>query len=956
MTIRFHHTVTSSETELRLIDDSRIIPVDLWATEAPAAFIAGVDLIHRLIASGNAIAEGDVALVEHKAIADLTAREAQLLGLPPAADVRAVVAGRGILTRPDFAATLTWQRPTGQPVVDPLRTGAWLRIGGSLRRLPDVLYRIAEAVDGINAVSTDDEGGRLTAIAALREILPRGEADGQAESRGLLGTITIAQADAFSLDWVGEGDSGRLIPVLQRAGDDGPTPVLSTDLQRTFGVESFYRFAGARSMYTLGGGVFAVMTPTLRRALGEVRRIASAPLATRKAFLASPRAFLRAALGDDVETTVLESVFQETETWSERVVGLGLWQPRIVPWIAIPGSDWFGPETATGQSFQPAPQQGLNVDGRGVPLTDEDARALQARVEDAIGAGQPHVPLLVDGETVAIPATHDTLAALQRLEAERVRPQPSTRDPKGIPEVLLIRPNEQAVEAEAEVQVRPSPLRAAPRCMRTPMKPHQAMGLEWLQRAWSCGLPGVLLADDMGLGKTLQGLAFLAWLREGMVAGTVKSAPLLIVAPTGLLDNWRAEHDKHLAEPGLGGCVLAYGKTLGALRVVGPDDRPGIDSARLRDADWVLTTFETLRDYDKDFGRVRFAAVLFDEAQKIKTPGVRLTDAAKAMNAEFRIAMTGTPVENRLADLWCIVDTVHPACLGDLRSFSAQYERSASIDDLRRLKDNIARPFGGRPPLLLRRLKEDELPDLPKRTEAIVEEPMGGNQLSAYESTIALARNAERRGAVLEALQALRSLCLHPHGDSADGDEAFIAESARLRAGFSALDRVAAAGERALIFLDDLDVQARLVGIIQRRYRLAMPPMVINGLVAGALRQARVDRFQSGPEGFDVMLLSPRAGGVGLTLTRANHVLHLARWWNPAVEDQCTGRVLRIGQTRPVTVHIPIATLPGDRRSFDQNLHALLERKRALMRDALMPPAANDQDRDDLFSSTVGCA
>ena len=122
-------------------------------------------------------------------------------------------------------------------------------------------------------------------------------------------------------------------------------------------------------------------------------------------------------------------------------------------------------------------------------------------------------------------------------------------------------------------------------------------------------------------------------------------------------------------------------------------------------------------------------------------------------------------------------------------------------------------------------------------------------------------------------------------------------------------------------------------------------PMTINGKVAGAARQARVDLFQNAAEGFDVMLLSPRAGGVGLTLTRANHVIHLARWWNPAVEDQCTGRVLRLGQDRPVSVHLPLAVLPSGQTSFDENLHLLLQRKRALMHEALMPP---DLGRDEL--------
>ena len=172
---------------------------------------------------------------------------------------------------------------------------------------------------------------------------------------------------------------------------------------------------------------------------------------------------------------------------------------------------------------------------------------------------------------------------------------------------------------------------------------------------------------------------------------------------------------------------------------------------------------------------------------------------------------------------------------------------------------------------------------------------------------------------------------------------------------FEALDKIKAKRERALIFLNDFDMQARLVGLIQRRYRMRLAPMVINGSVSGGDRQARVDRFQAGPDEFDVMILSPQAGGVGLTLTRANHVIHLARWWNPAVEDQCTGRALRIGQEKTVYVHIPMATLGDGRSSFDENLHALLERKRTLMNEALMPPEATEGDLNSLLdASTVG--
>jgi SNF2 family DNA or RNA helicase len=185
----------------------------------------------------------------------------------------------------------------------------------------------------------------------------------------------------------------------------------------------------------------------------------------------------------------------------------------------------------------------------------------------------------------------------------------------------VIQSNEGDVEAEGDFTApRPAPPIAPPRCLATPLLAHQADGLQWLQRARSAGRPGVLLADDMGLGKTLQGLAFLAWLRDGMEVHTIARAPLLIVAPTGLLQNWRAEHDKYLRAPGLGRCTEAFGRGLAALNRRSEDGRPGLEPKAISASDWVLTTYETLRDYDKDFGRVRFAAVIFDEAQNTIAP------------------------------------------------------------------------------------------------------------------------------------------------------------------------------------------------------------------------------------------------------------------------------------------------------------------------------------------------
>jgi superfamily II DNA or RNA helicase len=918
MSLRFQIEPQGVGVEVRLVGPEGGIATDLWPVAATVDLLSGVDLAQRLVAAESAIADGDMLLIEHRVVAGLSVREAASLGLPPQAPVVAHVQTRGMIASASFVADLEWRRPTGQPVLGAQRIGSFLRIGDTWRRLSDVLYHIAEAVDRINQAPGDDQGARIAAVAALREVLPAAVDAGKAETGGLFSAMTIAIADAFSLDLKEDGGTVKLVPILHRAGDTSDEPLLPEDRQHAFGEDQFNRFGTVRSVYTLGGNWYVVLSPVLRRALAEVRRVQSAPLATKRALFASPRAFLRDALGPDVDDIVLESVFRETPSYADRVMGLGLWRPRVIPWIVLTPTNWFGGHDAGGAvrgpaDCSPSTPAGIIIGDRGIPLSSEEEDILRVRVEDAVGSGRATVPFEVDGTCVHIPANVETLDALNKLAAARIPKGPgNASEPvpeapaKTAPEVLLIRPNEESIEVEGTFVPRPALAPSCPPIVATPLKPHQAEGLEWLQKAWLMGRPGVLLADEMGLGKTLQGLAFLAWLRSGMDEGAIPRAPVAVIAPTGLLENWRAEADRHLSGLGLGRCTEAFGRGLTALKRPSPDGHPGLDVEALAAADWVLTTYEALRDYDRDFGQVRFAAMLFDEAQKIKTPGVRLTDAAKAMNADFRVAMTGTPVENRLADLWCITDTVHPAVLGDLKGFSADYERSPDPNLLRRLKSSLDSWHGGRPPLMLRRVKRDRLPDMPEPQEILREMPMPPGQRKAYDEVVTAVRGTDKPD-TMQALHRLRAISLHPDPDSAISDEEFIAGSARLQGAFEALDSIAARGESALIFLDDCAMQARLAGIIQRRYKLAAAPMIINGQVAGASRQARVDRFQAGSDTFDAMILSPRAGGVGLTLTRANHVIHLSRWWNPAVEDQCTGRVLRIGQTRPVFIYIPMA-------------------------------------------------
>lgn len=260
---------------------------------------------------------------------------------------------------------------------------------------------------------------------------------------------------------------------------------------------------------------------------------------------------------------------------------------------------------------------------------------------------------------------------------------------------------------------------------------------------------------------------------------------------------------------------------------------------------------------------------------------------------------------------------------------------------------------------MLRRLKSEALQGMPQKYIHATPIDMPPVQANAYRDLVMRAAASASggnmgKGGMLSTLAAMRGVSLHPLDPrEAPSDlDVYARDSARLSHTLGVLDQVAAKREKALIFVEDLAMQERLAGMIQARFKLSTPPMRINGSVPGPKRQDMVTAFQQNRDRFDVMILSPKAGGVGLTLTSANHVIHLSRWWNPAVEDQATDRVFRIGQGKDVHVYLPMAVHPDPsirEASFDLRLNALMERKRQLTRDLFLPPDANDAELSDLF-------
>jgi hypothetical protein len=687
----------------------------------------------------------------------------------------------------------------------------------------------------------------------------------------------------------------------------------------------------------------------LRQALTAVRRLRQAPAEERKRAALHPEAVIRELLGesDDAPT-----VFVETERFADRVVDIAEWVAPVLPWIKIPAQSWAPPV-----------QVGIRLQGMDVPLETEELAPLCERMAQALSDGA----VVLDVNGAEVPVTPANLAALESLrDAVAARQAGKSVEPDGpvagmrAPRVLVIESNFDGVGfSRTRLQQRSGSLEW-PGLVRTAPKPHQEVGVSWLQRHWISGSSGALLCDDMGLGKTFQALAFCAWLRELMDQGLVERRPLLLVAPVGLLRNWEKEHDEHLWSPGLGNIVRVYGEHSKHIkRGSHSDGTARLDTTRIGLADVVLASYETISSFQLSFGAVRFAAVVLDEAQKIKTPDTQVTMAVKALNVEFFVAMTGTPVENRLADLWCIADAVQPSALGDLRSFSATYEAQTShVAALREQVWQEESQIEGAPKLLLRRLKSEKLRGLPRKIEHPLRRPMPPRQLDAYLRAVQQ-KNMVGERAMLQLIHDMRRVSLHPilaDGGLERGEVLDPSESARMSVMLEVLDRVAEQNEKALVFLESLDLQdaAQLPTILARRYGLKALPMIINGDVNTQARQDRVDRFQRDAN-FDVMLLSPKAGGVGLTLTAANHVIHLSRWWNPAVEDQCSDRVYRIGQTKDVHVYYPMAVLPETpEQSFDLQLQLLMERKRELARHLLAPPAFTREDYAALRAGVLG--
>ncbi|MCF3148371.1 DEAD/DEAH box helicase [Streptomyces platensis] len=478
-----------------------------------------------------------------------------------------------------------------------------------------------------------------------------------------------------------------------------------------------------------------------------------------------------------------------------------------------------------------------------------------------------------------------------------------------------------ALRGRLTAEARPLP---QPPGLQATLRDYQLRGMAWLDTMTSLGL-GACLADDMGLGKTLTVIALHRHRRP--------SAPVLVVCPASLLGNWQREIERFA--PG-----TPVRRFHGAGRSL-----DGLDGG------FVLTTYGTMRSSATQLAGRSWAWVVADEAQHVKNARSSTGKALRSIKAPARIALTGTPVENNLSELWALLDWTTPGLLGPLKTFRALHAREVEGGEDPAAAERLARLVR---PFILRRKKSDPgiAPELPPKTETDHPVALGREQAALYQAVvretltrIETAEGIARRGLVMKLLTALKQICNHPAQYLKEAAPGIAARSGKLELLDELLDTILAEGGATLIFTQYVGMARLLERHLAAR---GIPAQLLHGGTPVAEREKMVDRFQSGHA--PVFLLSLRAAGTGLNLTRAGHVIHYDRWWNPAVEEQATDRAYRIGQTQPVQVHRLIAE-----GTVEDNIAQLLSAKRALA-DAVLSGGEtaltelSDADLADLVS------
>lgn len=636
--------------------------------------------------------------------------------------------------------------------------------------------------------------------------------------------------------------------------------------------------------------------------------------------------------------------FDLSELYSDRVIEIGVYKPKFYPFICPYKSCWIAGATVE------TPQNGTT---KVTINSEEELEKLKREIQSA----KENKKGIVEYNNTQLDI-EDAMFLAQTAEKQLKDPsQPAKVESENGNEarnVLIIEENaeelgfavkERTIEKGDKYTLFTDPFLQE----GFSLKDHQKEGVAWLQHLYKSKASGCLMADDMGLGKTLQILYFIDWHSRKYA----NHKPYLIVAPISLLENWKNEYERFFMQPRMKINMLT------SKDVTRKFNKSIVD--KMQKMDIILTNYESLRISQLNFCAVEFDVVALDEAQKIKSPGTLVTNAAKALKCNFKIAMTGTPVENSLLDLWCIMDFCVPGLLGNAKAFAAQYQNPLKKEDtdIVALGNEVHDKLGV---YFMRRLKKDAAKDLPDKIELKEKVLMPPVQKETYASVV----NDYTSGIqpnMLVTIMHLREVSEHPYlYDSTllnhETDE-IVETSARLQATIKFLDEIKKKGEKVIIFGERKETQKMLQKLCLERYGIITkiingdtPSIVKRNMPNKQSRQSSIDEFQA-VDGFNVIIMSPVAAGMGLNVTAANHVIHYSRHWNPAKENQATDRAYRIGQTKDVFVYYPMA-VRADIKSFDETLDDLLSRKTSLATSTIFPTERVEVKQEELGQMLFG--
>ena len=584
------------------------------------------------------------------------------------------------------------------------------------------------------------------------------------------------------------------------------------------------------------------------------------------------------------------NAFDLSELYSDRVIEIGVYKPKFYPFICPYKSCWIAGATVE------TPQNGTTK----VTINSEEElerlkREIQSAKENKKGIVEYNNTQLDIEDAMFLAQT-----AEKQLKDSSQPAKVETENDNEARNVLIIEENaeelgfavkERIIEKGDKYTLFTDPFLQE----GFSLKDHQKEGVAWLQHLYKSKASGCLMADDMGLGKTLQILYFIDWHSRKYE----NHKPYLIVAPISLLENWRNEYERFFMQPRMKINMLT------SKDVTRKFNKSIVD--KMQKMDIILTNYESLRISQLNFCAVEFDVVALDEAQKIKSPGTLVTNAAKALKCNFKIAMTGTPVENSLLDLWCIMDFCVPGLLGNAKAFAAQYQNPLKKEDtdIVALGNEVHDKLGV---YFMRRLKKDAAKDLPDKIELKEKVLMPPVQKEIYASVV----NDYTSGIqpnMLVTIMHLREVSEHPYlYDSTllnhETDE-IVDTSARLQATIKFLDEIKKKEEKVIIFVERKETQKMLQKLCLKRYGIITkiingdtPSIVKRNMPNKQSRQSSIDEFQA-VDGFNVIIMSPVAAGMGLNVTAANHVIHYSRHWNPAKENQATDRAHHIVLDRP---------------------------------------------------------